>query len=115
MLHIVLHIVVPFAVAWGFYKDRWIWVFFLLIATMLIDIDHFFADPVYDPNRCSIGFHPFHTWPAIFIYSCMFLTPLFIKPIDLKKHTHKKIVDIMHLIGLGLIIHMALDWIDCFS
>lgn len=115
MLHIVLHIIVPFAVAWVFYTDRWTWVFCLLIATMLIDADHLFADPVYDPNRCSIGFHPFHTLPSIFIYMCMFLIPLVIKPIEIKKQTLQKIMDITHIIGLGLIIHMALDWIDCLS
>ena len=26
------------------------------------------ADPLYDPNRCSIGFHPLHTAPAVALY-----------------------------------------------
>ena len=29
-----------------------------MIATMLVDIDHLLADPIYDSSRCSIGTHP---------------------------------------------------------
>ena len=31
-----------------------------MIATMLVDIDHLLATPIYDPLRCSIGYHPLH-------------------------------------------------------
>jgi len=58
MLHIILHFVVPIFVAFIFYRSRWKFVFLVLIATMFVDLDHLFADPVYDPERCSIGFHP---------------------------------------------------------
>jgi hypothetical protein len=36
--------------------------------TIIVDLDHLLADPIYDPNRCSIGFHPLHSYPAIVIY-----------------------------------------------
>jgi hypothetical protein len=62
---------------------------------MLVDLDHLLADPVYDPGRCSIGFHPLHTWPAIAVYAAMTIP----RP--------------TRLVGLGLIIHMALDGLDC--
>ena len=66
-----------------------------MIATMVVDFDHLLATPIYDPDRCSIGFHPLHTAPAIAIYVLLTLP----KP--------------TRLIGLGLLIHMALDWSDC--
>lgn len=115
MFHLVLHIIIPFIIAWFFYPHRWKWIFLILIATMIVDVDHLLANPIYDPNRCSIGFHPLHTWPAIFIYVCMFLTPLLITPIKIKNRTLRKILTMTPIIGLGLIIHMILDWIDCFS
>ncbi|HCY80761.1 MAG TPA: hypothetical protein DHV22_03720 [Xanthomarina gelatinilytica] len=62
---------------------------------MLIDLDHIFANPMFDPNRCSIQFHPLHTYYAIGIY-VLLLIP-------------KKI----RLIGLGLVIHILADTIDC--
>ena len=104
MIHIALHFIVPLVVAYGFYRDRWRYTTLILIATMLVDIDHLLATPIYDPERCSIGFHPLHTWPAIVIYCGLFLLPLISK---------RKPIHILHLIGLGLLIHMLLDGTDC--
>ncbi|MDA1372567.1 MAG: DUF6122 family protein [Proteobacteria bacterium] len=49
----------------------------------------------YDASRCSIGFHPLHEPFLIGLYAIPWLFP----------HTR--------LVGLGLVIHMALDSIDC--
>jgi len=54
------------------------------------------ASPIYDANRCSIGFHPLHQYWFIGIYLAM---SFFSKT---------------RLIGVGLIIHMSLDALDCF-
>ena len=84
----------------------------IMIATMLVDADHLLADPIYDPNRCSIGFHPLHTWPAIVIYVGLFLVPLIMS----RRQAGGNLKDAMrmsHLIGLGLLIHMILDGLDC--
>jgi len=67
-----------------------------MIATMLVDLDHLLADPIYDPNRCSVGFHPLHSYIAIGIYAVFLAFPK------------------SRLIALGLLIHMALDYLDCF-
>lgn len=64
---------------------------------MLIDLDHLLATPVYDPTRCSIGFHPLHGFIPIGIYGLLLL--------------FKKTM----LIGLGLMIHMLLDLSDCLA
>lgn len=104
MLHILLHFVVPVLVALAFYRRRWWRVALMLIATMLVDLDHLLADPIYDPERCSIGFHPLHTAPALIFYAALFAVPLAVRRPEMRA---------LHLIGLGLLIHMALDWGDC--
>lgn len=66
-----------------------------MISTMLVDLDHLLADPIYDPGRCSIGFHPLHTYVPIALYGAM------------------SFIQSTRYIGIGLVIHMALDSIDC--
>lgn len=94
-LHLVLHVAVPAAVAAVFFRDRWRWAWLVMVATMVVDADHLLARPIYDPNRCGIGFHPLHTLPAIAVYAVLALMPR------------------TRLVGLGLSIHMALDVVDC--
>jgi len=112
MLHIALHFFVPLLVALAFYRERWRNAFVILIATMLVDADHLLADPIYDPDRCSIGFHPLHSIPAIVIYTALFLLPLLFgrerEGVNLRPAARA-----LHLIGLGLLVHMVLDGIDC--
>ncbi len=112
-MHLALHFLVPLAVALVFHRDRWHLAFGILVATMGVDLDHVVADPIYDPERCSIGFHPLHTAVPIALYAAACLLPLWLgrrsegdgwKPWGLR----------VHLFGLGLVIHMALDWIDCW-
>ena len=66
-----------------------------MMSTMLVDIDHLLANPVYDPARCSIGFHPLHGWLPIVLYVALCFC---------KKTRY---------VGIGLVIHMALDALDC--
>ena len=111
MSHIALHLIIPMLVALAFYRNRWPSATLIMITTMLVDVDHLLANPIYDPNRCSIGFHPLHTWPAILLYVALFLIPLIAK---IKQDVRiQSTARITHLIGAGLIIHMGLDWIDC--
>ena len=119
MLHVALHFLVPLLVAAVFYRERWQHAAFIMIATMMVDLDHLLADPIYDPSRCSIGFHPLHTLPAIVLYMALFLAPLVVGRRDLgAKHEKRRALSgaarAVHLVGLGLLIHMALDWMDCF-
>ena len=95
MTHMVLHFVVPAIVAGLFFRKNWQSAYLIMIATMLVDVDHLLANPIYDPQRCSIGFHPLHKlWFVIFYVLLCFLPKT-------------------RLLGLGLTIHMALDAIDC--
>jgi hypothetical protein len=112
MIHSALHFLVPLLVALAFYRNAWRKATLIMIATMIVDADHLIAVPIYDPNRCSIGFHPLHTAPAIAIYAALFALPLFLGRKPEGQGLHPTAV-VLHLIGLGLLIHMTLDWIDC--
>ncbi len=94
-LHLLLHVLVPAAVAVVFFRAQWPRGWLIMLATMAVDIDHLLANPIYDPNRCSIGFHPLHTLPLISIYILLAIYPR------------------TRLIGLGLVLHMLLDFSDC--
>ncbi|HUR41416.1 MAG TPA: DUF6122 family protein [Verrucomicrobiae bacterium] len=95
LIHLLLHVAVPGAVARTFFRARWWQAWLVMMATMLVDLDHLLAVPLYDPNRCSIGFHPLHTAPAVAAYVLLALWPR------------------TSLVGVGLLIHMALDASDC--
>jgi len=68
-----------------------------MIATMLVDLDHLFANPIFDPDRCSIGFHFLHTPYAMGVYILLLFIP------------NKWI----KVVGVGLLFHMLTDYIDC--
>ena len=94
--HYGCHFLIPLAVAFTFYKSLWKYAFLVMISGMLIDLDHLLANPIFDPNRCSINFHPLHTYYAMIVYMLLLL--------------NKK----TRLIGLGLCIHIIADYVDCF-
>ena len=80
MVHIAVHLVVPVLVAFAFYRGSWRHATLILMATMVVDLDHLLADPIYDPERCSIGVHPLHTTPALLLYVIIFSLPLVARP-----------------------------------
>jgi hypothetical protein len=93
--HLLLHVAVPGLVAVFAYRQRWLRAWLIMVSTMLVDFDHLLADPVYDPGRCGIGFHPLHSYPAIAGYAVLVLLPR------------------ARLVAVGLLLHMALDALDC--
>ena len=94
-IHYFLHFLFPLIVAFFFYKKKLWQCYLILLLTMLVDLDHLSATPLFDACRCSIGFHPLHSYIAIVLYAVMLL--------------HPKI----RIVGLGLLMHMATDAIDC--
>ncbi len=95
MYHIFLHFLIPLIISILFFKKNWKKAYFLMMLTMVVDIDHLLATPIYDPLRCSIGFHPLHKLFPIIVYALVCFIPK------------------LRFIGIGLIIHMILDSIDC--
>ena len=95
ILHYGIHLIIPFIVAFIFFKSNWKYAYLIMISTMFIDLDHLLALPIFDPNRCSINFHPLHSYIAIGLYFILLLP----------KKTR--------LIGLGFCIHIFADKVDC--
>ena len=112
MLHIFFHLLVPLAVALVFYRPRAVHAGLTMTATMAVDLDHLLADPVYDPQRCSIDLHPLHTAPAIVAYALVFVLAVLVAK-KLEGADAGSLTRLMHLGSLGLLVHMALDWGDC--
>ncbi len=97
ILHYSLHFLFPGIVGYTFFRECWKKAWIIMLATMLVDLDHLLASPIFNPMRCSIGFHPLHRIPAIMIYGLILFIP----------NKYAKIV------GLGLLLHMLTDWLDC--
>lgn len=95
LIHYGLHLLAPLAIAWVFFRPHWKQAYMIMLSAMLIDLDHLLADPIFDPNRCSIGFHPLHTYWAAAVYFLM----LFWKP--------------LRILGIGLLVHLIADAFDC--
>ena len=95
-IHYGTHFGLPLVVAILFYRTYWMKAYAIMILGMFIDLDHLLANPVFDPNRCSINFHPLHSYYAIAVYIVLLIP--------------KKV----RLVGLGLVIHIIADTADCW-
>ena len=95
VLHFAFHFFLPGLIAFVFFKKNWKVAWLLMILTMVIDLDHLIATPLYDSNRCSINFHPLHTYLAGIIYILLL------------------VFNKTRIIGVGLILHLITDAIDC--
>ena len=95
IIHLIGHALVPGLVAWLAFRPRWRRAWLIMVLTMAVDLDHLLATPIYDPTRCGIGLHPLHSYIAIAGYAAMVVTPQ------------------LRIVGVGLLIHMTLDGLDC--
>lgn len=97
VLHYFLHFVAPFFLARIFFTENWKKAFLIMIGTMAVDLDHLAATPIFDPDRCSIGFHFLHSYPAVIFYAGL----LFVR------------IKLVRIIAVGLLFHMFTDSVDC--
>ena len=95
VVHYSLHLLFPGLIAWLFFRKHWKKAWLIMLLTMLVDLDHLLTTPVFDPNRCSIGFHPLHSYSAIVAYIIMCFHPK------------------TRIVGVGLSVHMMTDLLDC--
>lgn len=93
--HYGIHFMLPLLVSLIFFREKWKMAYVIMLLTFAIDLDHLLANPVFDPNRCSINFHPLHTYYAIVVYAVLAL----LKP--------------TRILGIGLVIHIIADAADC--
>ncbi|WP_082422600.1 DUF6122 family protein [Aquimarina longa] len=96
IIHYGFHFIIPLLIAVLVYPKQWKKVYFIFIGAMLIDLDHLFANPIFDPNRCSIGFHFLHSYYAILVY-CITLC-----------------FTTTRIIGIALLWHIITDQVDCW-
>jgi len=96
IIHSILHFLVPAVAARVGLPKRRLRNWLIMMSAMAIDLDHLLADPIFDANRCSIDFHPLHTYPAIVVYGLLLFVPR------------------ARVFGVGLLIHIALDAVDCW-
>ncbi len=94
-VHFFLHVLAPLVIARLFFRENFVRTYVIFMLTMLVDLDHVVADPVFMPCRCSIGFHVLHQYAVIPFYFLM----LFFKS--------------WRRVGIGLSLHMLTDFIDC--
>ncbi len=94
-IHYPLHFLFPGAVSYFLFQPRWKKAWLVMIGTMLVDLDHLLATPIFDANRCSISFHPLHSYYAIILYIILTLFPK------------------TRIVGIGLLVHMVIDFSDC--
>lgn len=95
-LHLVLHLVVPGVLARVIWKGQWRRAWGIMALTMVIDLDHLLATPIYEPSRCSIGTHPLHSVWVIALCMALFALPR------------------GRLVATGLTVHWLLDALDCW-
>ncbi len=95
LLHYGIHFLVPILIAYLFYRKDFFKATLILLAGISIDIDHLLATPMFDSTRCSISFHPLHSYLAISGYLILFL---------IKK---------TRIWGLAFLIHILADFVDC--
>jgi len=90
-----MHFILPFGIAFLFFRKQFIKASLIILSANLIDFDHLLANPIFDPARCSIGFHLLHSYFAIGFY--------FILLIPTKTR----------LLAIGLLLHIITDYINC--
>ena len=104
MPNIIIHLISNALLICGIYAyDKYIkkretnlkFVSLLIFSSNLIDLDHLLANPIYDPARCSINFHPLHSW---------YMFPVYLIGSFVGKYKY-------FFWGVGL--HIILDFFDC--
>ena len=105
MPNIIIHLISNALLIYGIYAyDKYIknrktnlkYVSLLVLSSNLIDLDHLLANPIYDPTRCSINFHPLHSW---------YMFPVYLIGSFVGKYKY---------LFWGIGVHLVLDFFDCF-
>jgi hypothetical protein len=94
-IHYGIHFIAPVLIALICFRKNWKIAAIIMLSAIIIDLDHLLANPIFDPTRCSINFHPLHSYYAIGLYIVL------------------TIIKKTRIIGMGLLIHILADWADC--
>lgn len=104
LVHYGLHFVFPLVIVLLWPRRRWTVVYLLLLSTMLIDVDHLLARPIFDPNRCSVGTHLLHSYPMVGLYVVMLFLP----------YERWGLPWWLRVLAVGLTLHILTDWQDFY-
>ncbi|WP_207218256.1 DUF6122 family protein [Hymenobacter persicinus] len=96
LVHYGLHFLFPVVLALVFFPAVWQTAYLIMLATMLMDLDHLLAKPIFDPMRCSVGYHPLHSFYVIPVYVLLLLLPA------------------TQIVAVGVLFHLVTDTVDCF-
>lgn len=94
-VHYGLHFGLPLIIALICFRKHWLKMYLIMLSAFVIDLDHLLANPVFDSNRCSINFHPLHSYYAIVVYTILLLPK------------------ITRVFAIGLLAHIVSDGMDC--
>ena len=94
-IHYSLHFLVPLIIVLLFFRENWKKIYLIFLLSMLIDLDHLIAAPIFKADRCSINFHPLHTYYAMIFY---FIGLLFSKT---------------RWLAIAILFHLFTDYLDC--
>lgn len=97
IIHYGMHFILPFVIAFFFFRKIFWKGSIIILSSNLIDLDHLLANPIFDPSRCSIGFHPLHSYIAIVIYFILLFFPK------------------SRILAIGLLLHILADFINCLG
>ena len=103
-VHYGLHFLAPLLFAQFFKREHRMKAFWIMLATMLVDMDHLLATPMFNPYRCSVGFHPLHSYFMVGIYALLCVLP----------YERLKLPWWFRPIGIGLFFHMLTDLQDLY-
>lgn len=95
LVHYSLHFAFPAVLALVFFPLMWQTAYLIMLATMFIDLDHLLANPIFEPRRCSIGYHPLHSFYAVPVYALLLLLPA------------------TQIVAVGILFHLFTDTVDC--
>lgn len=98
IIHYSWHFLLPWLVAYICFRKQRKLARIIMVLANIVDIDHLRATPIFDPDRCSIWYHTFHTYITIGIYILMLFVP------------HQT----LRILAVWLLLHMIIDRQDCF-
>ena len=95
IIHYGIHHFLPLALSLLFYRKKWLKAYLIMLLAFIIDLDHLLASPIFDSSRCSINFHPLHSYYAIMLYLVLLIPGK------------------TRLFAIGLLSHIIADSADC--
>lgn len=94
-VHYGLHFIAPLVFSILVFKENWKRIYLIFLVSMFIDLDHLLANPIFDSNRCSINFHPLHSYYA----ACFYVIGLFFSK--------------TRWLAIAFLFHLLTDYLDC--